>query len=56
MTWFTRKMPSSSLESRLINGDREAAVEYLKKFRANEQIRHQGVLMALAILALEETP
>ena len=53
MNWFTKKVPASALEARLITGERDAAVEYLKKYRANLPIKHEGVMMALTILALE---
>ena len=53
MNWFTKQVPASALEARLINGERDAAVEYLTKYRNNLPIKHEGVLMALTILAME---
>jgi hypothetical protein len=54
MNWFTKQVPASALEARLVNGEHDAAIKYLNKYRANLPIKHEGVMMALTILALEE--
>jgi hypothetical protein len=54
VNWFTKQVPASALEARLVNGETEAAIEYLNKYRANLPIKNEGVMMALTILALKE--